>query len=1064
MYLPYQPISKKADSSAFIPPELFEAQRQGIFYIDKKTLNNWDEIVAKDLGFTKDQLWNCFSSEQIDSIGLALWNFKQKKSFIIADETGIGKGRILSGICRWAFLNNKKVLFFTEREHLFSDFWRDLTDTETISLLKNPIVFHGNTKVYNSDGDAVLKGNIKAVKAIEENGFSSDTNLVMTNYSQVSLKQHKKNKKNILEEYATDNIIILDESHNATGDSNTKKFLLNLLDKTPYAIYSSATFIKDESQLDIYQKTINFDAPTLELFKKLLKNDKDLVLRKIFTYELTRKLQFWRREHEPLAVGWKTLVCPKTIEQENYLNNYSNIINELFQLTRLMSQQPEFTTLNLTSNWFSFGATINRLSRNLLLLLKVPKLIEGIENSLANNHKAVIVIDSTFSSLINKIISHQDGESQSDDFEDNIEIKDGEYELNFFKVLHYIIDEIAGKFIKEKPSTSDIEQRYHSLLKQAEHFKPLFISPLDFITDKLKEKNIKCNEISGRNFKITNYSKIEKIKKLPKSKLVKEFNDGEVNVIILTRAGASGISLHASASFKDQRVRDLFELEITSRPTYRLQFIGRVHRKNQVVEPEFYSVVTQLPFEQRILNVEKQKIEKMQSHISGDDDKHDQENIHNFYTNYCNGAAEIFLKNHKDLAIQMGINIQGQKEDYYYIDSILKRCIVLNYEQQNKLYDYLIYASTCEKKISLRKNIGLSSKIENISNYWHQLDNLQKEKFKEKYGKLPKNSINQFNFPWVGLMELKTTYETKTTYATVLEKELYQNLTHQDEVAKYFNQVLINFDYSKTYSQKFLIEQVQPIIKNIFIGTCVSIKNIEGTVFGYINNITIPPIAKAYQYSDICIIEIKTINPHLHESVKYSNNEYYITLKELIESSDITLYNQAIDWKKFNRPSKKYERSQLTWVGHPIYMEFLKQAYNIGETKYSDNFGQKNMYILLPDNMSREILKSLKKPIYSANKIMEGLISKKIKSLSTAWQSPDEVKPTLKIESTTGGYNLYIANEIFRNSTLIDFPLRKKLKNRKGQAHGFETYFIPYKEMRGVLFTFEIRDVIWFIS
>ena len=49
-------------------------------------------------------------------------------------------------------------------------------------------------------------------------------------------------------------------------------------------------------------------------------------------------------------------------------------------------------------------------------------------------------------------------------------------------------------------------------------------------------------------------------------------------------------------------------------------------------------------------------------------------------------------------------------------------------------------------------------------------------------------------------------------------------------------------------------------------------------------------------------------------------------------------------------------------------------------------------------------------------------------------------------------------------SNAVDFPLRKKLKNRKGQAHGFETYFIPYKEMRGVLFTFEIRDVIWFIS
>ena len=89
-------------------------------------------------------------------------------------------------------------------------------------------------------------------------------------------------------------------------------------------------------------------------------------------------------------------------------------------------------------------------------------------------------------------------------------------------------------------------------------------------------------------------------------------NIREKDVIIITRAGASGISLHASAIFKDKRVRDLYELEITNRPTYRLQFIGRVNRKNQVVQPEFYTVVTKLPFEQRILNVEQQKLKKLQ--------------------------------------------------------------------------------------------------------------------------------------------------------------------------------------------------------------------------------------------------------------------------------------------------------------------------------------------------------------------------------------------------------------------------------------------------------------------
>jgi C-terminal domain on Strawberry notch homologue/Type III restriction enzyme, res subunit/Zc3h12a-like Ribonuclease NYN domain len=1063
MYLPYQSISKKNDSSAYVPVELLEAQKQGLSTLDKKTFNSWDETVAKELGVDKDKLWANFSSEQIDSIGLALWNFKNKRAFIIADETGIGKGRILSGICRWAFLNNKKVLFFTEREHLFSDFWRDLTDTETISLLKNPVVFHSTTKVYNQNNEIVLRGTSKLVKSIEENGFDEDTNLVMTNYSQVSLKQHKKNKKHILENYAEDQVIILDESHNATGDSNTKKFLLGLLEKTPCVVYSSATFIKDESQLDLYQKTIQFDSNTLSLFKKLLKNDKDLILRKIFTYELTRKLQFWRREHEPLSVGWKTIICEKTDEQETLINNYSHIINSLFLLTKMMSQHPDFSSLNLTSNWFSYGATINRLSRNLLLLIKLPDLIQAVKKSLENNHKAVIVIDSTFSSLINKIIEHQTG-IDNEEAEDNISISDGTYDINFSKVLHYIIDEIVGKFIKERKTQGEIYTLYQELYNQANYFSHLFISPIDQIIDTLRESSIRCNEISGRTFRIINNNKVEKIQKAPKSKLVKEFNDGDVNVIILTRAGASGLSLHASAAFKDQRVRDLFELEITNRPTYRLQFIGRVHRKNQVVEPEFYGIVTQLPFEQRILNVEKQKIEKMQSHISGDDEKHDQENIHNFYTDYCNQAAELFLKNHRDLAIQMGISLQGDKEDYYFVDSILKRCIVLNYEQQNKLYDYLIYATECEKKLELRKNRGLSSTIEGIKNFWHQLDLVQQEKFKKIYGHLPQNSINQFLFPWVGLMTLKTKYHTDPVYSDLLKTEIASNLAKNEQVSKYFNNVGQFFSGNSTYGKEFLNQQIIPMLKSLRIGTSVGIRNIEGNIFGYINNIEIPPIAKPYEYSDVCILQIKTVNPHIHESIKYSNKEYYVTLKELLESENITVYEQEIDWKKFDRPKRDYERTQLTWVGHPVYMEFLKQAYGLGETKYADSFGRKNMYVLLPDNMKADKLKSLKKPIYEANKIMEGLIAKKIKSLTTSWQDPKDLKPSLKLESTTGGYNLYIANEVWKNSTFIDFPLRKKLKNRKGQAFGFETFFIPYNEVRSLLFTLEIRDVIWFID
>lgn len=1084
MYLPYEPISLKPDSSSFVPPELLEAQKQGKKLIKKSTLKEWDEWVARKIGLEKEKMWEIFSSEQIDSIGLTIYNFENGKGFIIADETGIGKGRILSGICRWAITHNKKIMFFTEREHLFSDFWRDLTDTNTLELLSNPIIFHSTSKVYNPEGELVLKSNVKDVKEYQKNGFPENSNLVMTNYSQISLKEHKNTKKDSMLNYCEDNLIILDESHNASGDSNTKKFLLNLTESTKNIVFSSATFIKDESQLDIYEQVIDFDSETLKLLKRLLINDKERLLRKIFTYELTRNLQFWRREHQPLEIGWKSIICENDELQIEYINKYSEIINKLFNLVNSFSKEPSLESLNLTNSWFSLGATINRLSRNLLLLFKTDTLVEAVlNNSLKRDHKAVIVIDSTFSSIINKVIENQVLQenlkySQKDIIEEELDDEENtneeiilskddiNYKLNFQEILLYIIEEVAGKIIREYETVINqhLISEYYLLKEQTIFFKNLDISPIDKITHKLAEVGIKCNEISGRNSKVNTEGKIEKIIKKPKSKLIKEFNDGEVDVIIITRAGASGTSLHASATFKDQRVRDLYELEITNRPTYRLQFIGRVNRKNQVVQPEFFTIVTRLPFEQRILNVEQQKLKTLQSHISGDDEKLDQENIYNFYTDYCNECAYIFLKNHPFLAFQMGISLRSKKEDLYYIDSILKRCIVLNAEQQNFLYNYLIYCTECENKLRINKSLPEQIKYSAIKTYWHQLDKIQQKEFTNTFQKFPQYSINQFKFPWVGVMKTTSTYSTKLVFSASLKKELTSNYKHYDSQQKYLKSVLNAYYVNQNINQEYVRDTIAPTINNLALGKTITIKTMEGSIFGYIHNITYPEISKTYLYDHLCLIHIKTINPHLHESIFYSPEDFYITLKDLLSSENISIQNKQIDWKKYERPTKKFERINYCWVGHPIYMEFLRQSYDIGKVKYFEVGGRKNMCILLPSGLSIEKIFSLKKPIFSTNKIMELLISKEIKKLSTSWEESDYIKPSLKIEQTSGGYNLFIASEISRDSKVIDYPLKKKLKNIKGRRDGFDIFFIPYKEMRMILFMLEKREVIWFIN
>jgi len=1061
MYVEYESISKKPDVTTYVPISIADAQATAFKTIDIKIRNNWDDWVCSKLDLSIDNLWDSYSAEQIDAIGICIYNFERNKTLIIGDETGIGKGRILSGISRWAWKQNKNVLFFTEREHLLSEFWKDLTHTENLSLLKNPILFHNTSKIYDQNLQVALKGSTKQVKDIEENGFSKDTNLVLTNYSQISLEQHQKTKKTALTEYIRNSLIILDESHNATGDSNTKKFLISLLDVTPYIVFSSATYMKDESQIDLYQNHISFDLPILQLMKKTLQDDKDSILRKIFTYELTKKLEFIRREHKPLDVGWKTITCDNEVEINNYLSQYSKVINGLFEVVNFISKtEDSLETQQIAGSWFSLGATINRLSRNLLLILKTPTIVQAIKENLSKDEKAVIVIDSTLASMINKIQLTKT--ESTEDLSSEQQTQTSNVIINFQEALIFIIKKILEKYILQHKEQHELLNMYDDLVIKTELFAGLTLSPIDYIKQELSKNNIACGEISGRKIYVDEKGNIAPLSLPPKQKTVSDFNNGEIDVVIITRSGASGISLHASRDFKDQKVRGLYELEITNRPTYRLQFIGRVNRKNQAKQPKFYSIITKLPFEHRILNIEQNKLKKLQTHINGDSDKMSQENIVNLFNEYTDKIAFEYLKNNKKLAYQMGINLKTPKDDLYYVDSILKRCIVLSSEKQNEIYNFLIATVEIYEKLNIRKDLPDHIETHNIKTFWHKLSAEQKKQFAFDYGKFPQQSINQFKYPWVGVVECDFIYSIKGIFDKNLKAEFESNQIKNDFDDNLKTKIYSNLNYSK----EFLENHVFKTLDNLNYGTQVKLKTEYGYIYGYIHDIDIPKINDIEKFSDLIILQIKTINPFLNEKITYCSEDYYITLKEIFESDKIETFNMPINFHKYSRPQKEIIKKHLCLIGHPVYLQFLHQSYQMGHLEYV-KIGQKyRMCFFLPKNFNNETIMQLKKPIYDANEIMDRLIKKEIHALSTSWKPEDEEKPTLKISPTSGGYNIFIANEVIKDINVIDIPLKQKLnkKYRLTIKAGFHYYLIPYKEIRYFLHMFEKRGVIWFMN
>ena len=126
-----------------VPASMRYDMNQAMSEIDRK-VDGVDHYVAEKLGYCisgcnteqykegMTKLCDAFGAEQVDAIAVAIYNIEQKKQgVIIADSAGVGKGRIASGIIRYATKMGLQPIFLTEKPNLFSDLFRDIIDIKS---------------------------------------------------------------------------------------------------------------------------------------------------------------------------------------------------------------------------------------------------------------------------------------------------------------------------------------------------------------------------------------------------------------------------------------------------------------------------------------------------------------------------------------------------------------------------------------------------------------------------------------------------------------------------------------------------------------------------------------------------------------------------------------------------------------------------------------------------------------------------------------------------------------------------------------------------------------------
>lgn len=153
-------------------------------------------------------------------------------------------------------------------------------------------------------------------------------------------------------------------------------------------------------------------------------------------------------------------------------------------------------------------------------------------------------------------------------------------------------------------------------------------SPIDYLKSELKKAGYVAGEITGRRLvaDITdpdNWILASRPggERAAKKEMLRAFNDGKIDVLVVNRSAAEGISAHAHPSTgRDLRPRAFVGLQPQLNVDDEVQLMGRLHRKGQVALPKYLTLFLDIPAELRPASVLMAKMKSLSANTSANSD------------------------------------------------------------------------------------------------------------------------------------------------------------------------------------------------------------------------------------------------------------------------------------------------------------------------------------------------------------------------------------------------------------------------------------------------------------
>ena len=684
---PYMPASESCVVlHTQVPDSMAFETQSAVAQIKEEVGGDIDNFVRHRLQFpTHASLCKALSAEQIDAVAMAIYNIEARgQGMIIGDQTGIGKGRIAAAMIRYAVCQGLKPVFLTEKANLFSDIYRDLSAIGSGHL--KPFIVNGRepkTDIKDEDGNVIYSAPaVTEQQAIfRSRKIPAKYDFVVATYSQFNSPEKKPEKPLFLQEIAEGNIFIMDEAHNSSGSSNTGEFLQGVVRNTKGIVFLSATFAKRPDNMPIYgMKTAIADCNMSkdELVDAITKGG--VALQEVLSSQLVAEGQMLRRERsfEGIEVNY-VMLDDKAEEHRAIADNITGILRDIIafqgryideaveELDKIaVAEGKEVEVREGTSQagvdnqpYFS---KVFQVINQMLFSLKAEAVAERAIMRLQEGKKPVIAFASTMGSFIETIENEQglpvsDGDVINADFSEVLK-------RGLDGILRYTEKDLDGNSVYKKFEPTDLppeaQADYMRIYERIEAVSTgITISPIDVIVKRLKDAGYSVAEVTGRKYELQFNGKGSKAligsrKKLNTNDAFRQFNNNEVDVLMINQSGSTGASAHAIPTAKvpatEVRQRVMIVLQAELDINTEVQKRGRINRTGQILKPIYDYLTSAIPAEKRLMMMLQKKLKSLDANTSSNQKQSNKIlDVPDFLNKYGDKIVKEYLLEYPDI-------------------------------------------------------------------------------------------------------------------------------------------------------------------------------------------------------------------------------------------------------------------------------------------------------------------------------------------------------------------------------------------------------------------------------